>query len=396
MNFKKLSKWISFTLVLTLVISLVIPTGGHVQAATIKLNKSSVNLGIGDTFQLKVTGAKSKVTWSTNKKSVVTVNSEGLITGIKAGYTDIIADVNGKELKCTIIVYKPSFKRNYVTLGLEEQTNLIVNYIPQKYKKAKITWETANSKIATIDNTGKVTGKSIGVTKVTASFGEYTITGKINVNPSKQNINNAINDLNIEYGEVDDHIVCVLTNNSKIDLTFSYDLAFYDSSNNLVSLSGNLGVRDGFFAGDSKVFSFEKTNKEYSYYKIRFSDVWGYYYYINQKAKVDVKASDPYDFTYSYTEYIDGFPISKTVVVKLMDLNADNCSGNRVILEANIIYYKADSIVSIQNFNMWYGNIDVGVSVLKNPLSNRPFGGTVVIPEYDNYKIIYSAKSLKQ
>ncbi len=395
MNFNKLSKWVLLTLGLILVISLFAPVGEQVQAATVKLNKTSVNLGIGDTFQLKVTGNKSKVTWYSQNNQGATVNSKGLVTAKKTGYTEIIAKVDGKEFKCGISVYKPSFKRSYVSIGLDEQIDLVINYLPQKYKDTEIHWETANNKIATVDSDGKVTGNSVGITKVMASFGKYTIIGKIDVNPSKRNIKDAVNGLNIQYGEVQNQIICVLTNNSKLDMTFGYDLAFYDSNNNLVSISGITGIRDGFFIGDSKILYFEKPQKGYSYYKLRFNDVWGVYNYLNQKDKVDIMATEPYEFIHNYTDFSSGQAISNSEKLNLVDLNINNRSQSRVILDACIVYYKNNVIVNIVDFGKFNGNIDLGSTILKNPLTTGYINNNLSIPEYDNYKILYSARTIK-
>ena len=45
------------------------------QAATIKLNKTSITLIKGQTYQLKVSGTKKKVSWSSSNKKICTVNS---------------------------------------------------------------------------------------------------------------------------------------------------------------------------------------------------------------------------------------------------------------------------------------------------------------------------------
>lgn len=72
-------------------------------AATIKLNKSTKTLYVGQTYQLKVSGTKRKVYWSSSKKSVATVSS-GKVRAKKKGTAYIYAKVAGKKLKCKITV----------------------------------------------------------------------------------------------------------------------------------------------------------------------------------------------------------------------------------------------------------------------------------------------------
>ena len=76
---------------------------GKALAATIKLNYSSATLEVGKTKTLAVSGTKSKVTWSSSKKSVATVSTGGKVTAKAAGTATIYATVAGKRLSSKII-----------------------------------------------------------------------------------------------------------------------------------------------------------------------------------------------------------------------------------------------------------------------------------------------------
>lgn len=95
----------------------------EVQAVTIRLNKKSVTLNKGKTT-LKVTGTKKKVKWSSSNKKIATVTSKGKVTAKKAGTTYITARVNGKTLKCKVVV-----KQNQVT------TNVYITRSGKKYHR---------------------------------------------------------------------------------------------------------------------------------------------------------------------------------------------------------------------------------------------------------------------
>lgn len=78
-----------------------------VQASSaIVLNKKKVTLKVGKTYQLKVSGTKKTVKWSSKNKKIATVSKKGKITAKKAGKTTIIAKINSKTLKCKVIVKK--------------------------------------------------------------------------------------------------------------------------------------------------------------------------------------------------------------------------------------------------------------------------------------------------
>ena len=76
-------------------------------AATIKLNKKTATVTVGKTVQLKVSGTKKKVTWTSSKKSVATVSSTGKITGVSVGNTIVVADSAGVSYDIYVTVEKP-------------------------------------------------------------------------------------------------------------------------------------------------------------------------------------------------------------------------------------------------------------------------------------------------
>ena len=102
---KKL-KSLLISLVLALVcVSMVISTD-VVEAASIRLNKTSITMYTGQTSTLKVSGTSKKVTWSTSNKKVATVSSRGVVSAKSSGSATITARVNNKNLKCKVTVKK--------------------------------------------------------------------------------------------------------------------------------------------------------------------------------------------------------------------------------------------------------------------------------------------------
>ena len=87
----------------------------EVQAATIKLNKTSVSLTKGKTTTLKITGTSKTVKWSSSNKKVAKVSSKGKVTAVKKGTAYIYAKVNGKTYKCKVTVKNPVSTSVYIT-----------------------------------------------------------------------------------------------------------------------------------------------------------------------------------------------------------------------------------------------------------------------------------------
>jgi hypothetical protein len=128
MYLKKMTKWISFTLVLAMLISLLIPTGGHVQAATIKLNKSTLSINVGKTYTLKLQNASGTIKWTSSDKSVVTV-SKGKIMAKKAGKANVTATYKGKSYKCAVTVKDKTVKVYLQALNFDNSMEDYINNI---------------------------------------------------------------------------------------------------------------------------------------------------------------------------------------------------------------------------------------------------------------------------
>lgn len=74
------------------------------EAASIKLNHSSVVIPMRMYKKLEVKGTSKKVTWSSSKASVAAVSSTGIVTANKTGSATIKAKVAGKTLRCKVTV----------------------------------------------------------------------------------------------------------------------------------------------------------------------------------------------------------------------------------------------------------------------------------------------------
>ena len=134
----------------------------------------------GQTVSLKLKGASGKIKWSSSKKSVATVNKNGKVTAKKKGKTVITAQYEGKKYKATITVESPKLNQSSVSLVLGDTST--VKLTGTTYK---VTYSSSNSKIAKVNNQGKITPVAVGTTTIKAKANGKTYKCKVKVNTVK-------------------------------------------------------------------------------------------------------------------------------------------------------------------------------------------------------------------
>lgn len=97
----------SLFMVLALLITTVVP----VSAATVTINKNSITIQSGDTYQLQVMvdGRVAQATaWGSSDTNVAEVSQTGVVTGKAAGSAIVTAMVAGQSVECLVSVVKKS------------------------------------------------------------------------------------------------------------------------------------------------------------------------------------------------------------------------------------------------------------------------------------------------
>lgn len=169
---------------------------------SVSLNKTSLTLGIGETYDLNSklpTGCGAySIKYTSNNSSVASVKAAGgLVTAKKEGTATITATTyNGKKVTCKITVKKAptsvSLNKTSLTLGVGETYDLN-SKLPSGTAAHSIVYSSANSNIATVKSAGGlVTGKKVGITTITATtYNGKKITCKITVKnaPTKVTLN---------------------------------------------------------------------------------------------------------------------------------------------------------------------------------------------------------------
>ena len=134
-----------------------------VKKPSVKAAASVKTVFVKGTSQIKVTrtGLSGKVTYTSSNKSVAVVNANGKVTAKKAGTATITAKCGSYKATCRITVKKGSLKITSKT-AVSVKTKKTTNIKAAASSKAKITYRSSNTKIATVNSKGVVKGVKKG------------------------------------------------------------------------------------------------------------------------------------------------------------------------------------------------------------------------------------------
>ena len=151
----------------------------EIKVTGVKLNKSETSLLVGGNETLTATvlpedATNQNVTWKSDKPEIATVDANGKVTGVKAGEATITVTTEdgGKTATCKVTV-KPNLVSEITLAALAiyvgESKAITATVKPDDATNKALTWTSSDETVATVDNTGKVTGKKIGTATITAT-----------------------------------------------------------------------------------------------------------------------------------------------------------------------------------------------------------------------------------
>jgi uncharacterized protein YjdB len=164
---------------------------GGSNGVTITPNPDTVALGSTVTLHATVDGATGSpsIFWSSDDETIATVSGSGVVTGVALGTAHVAASSGGKSGIATVVVTPPGVASVRVTPNLApikvgETVHLVAQPLDANGNALSgrtVTWSSDNESVATVDNTGVVTGVATGTANVTATSEGKTGTAGINV-----------------------------------------------------------------------------------------------------------------------------------------------------------------------------------------------------------------------
>ena len=170
----------------------------------VTLDKTELTLTEGETGTLTATvkpdnANNRKVTWSSDKAEIATVDGAGKVTAVKAGEAviTVTTEDGGKTATCRVTVKAKAVSVTEVTLDKTELTltegeteTLTATVKPDNADNRKVTWSSDKTDVATVDGAGRVTAVKPGVAVVTVTTedGGKTATCKVTVKAKAVNV----------------------------------------------------------------------------------------------------------------------------------------------------------------------------------------------------------------
>lgn len=215
-----------------------------VNKTKVSIQKIDTSMERNETLKLSATTSNgSIVTWKSSKKSVATIDENGLVTGIKPGETTITASADGTKTTCKIIVKSPSIKLNKTKITLyRTQTEKLSATVSSGVSP---TWKTNKKSVAIIDETGTITAIKHGTATITATVDGISKTCEVLVKQPVITLSHT--ELSMKKGDTKTITATVSSNNPVI----------WSSSNpNVVTISEQ-GVITGISKGKAYIYASE-------------------------------------------------------------------------------------------------------------------------------------------
>jgi hypothetical protein len=176
-----------------------------VKVSGVSLNKTTLELAVegGETLAATVSPADAEnqaVAWSSSDAAIATVDQSGMVTAVSAGTATITVTTQdgGKTATCTVTVQAAKIAVIGVTLdkttatqNVDETLTLVATVTPNDATNQNVSWRSSNDAIATVDNSGTVTGIAAGTATITVTTedGDKTATCTVTVSepePTKE------------------------------------------------------------------------------------------------------------------------------------------------------------------------------------------------------------------
>ncbi len=166
-------------------------------ARIVKPTLAEETLWVGETTQATaaITPADASitdVTWTSRNESVATVDANGVVTAVSKGSAYIVAaavDGSGRMGNVTVRVKQQptaiTLSSTDLVVNMGQAQNLRATVAPTNADDKKVTWESSDPSVATVNNSGRITPVSVGEATITCrstNFPSVYATCKVTVN----------------------------------------------------------------------------------------------------------------------------------------------------------------------------------------------------------------------
>lgn len=172
-----------------------------VMVSGITLNNSTLSLTTGQNFTLQAmlspsNATNKEVTWESSDAGVAAVSKDGVVTAKKAGKATIVAkaaDESGKYASCVVTVTEAkkevtgvTLNKSSLNLGVGGSEVLSATVLPADATNKQVTWLSSTPSVATVSQSGVVTGVKEGTTQISVITAEGSKTAICSVTVSGQ------------------------------------------------------------------------------------------------------------------------------------------------------------------------------------------------------------------
>lgn len=209
--------------------------------------KTNFELNVEDVIELKpiiepVDADSSKITWSSDNKSVAIVDSSGTIEAVGAGNATVtVKSENGVTASVNIKVLVPvssiKFSKQIINMNLNESQILNYTILPNDAYNKNVTFSSSDDTIVSVDQNGQIITKKYGKATITVVTEEGSFRSDCIVNVTEKKMESLyVNNKNIKIkkGET------AINNISITPAEFQSETLIWMSSNpNIVSVDAN-------------------------------------------------------------------------------------------------------------------------------------------------------------
>lgn len=172
-----------------------------VAVSGITLNNSTLSLTTGQNFTLQAmlspsNATNKEVTWESSDAGVAAVSKDGVVTAKKAGKATIVAkaaDESGKYASCVVTVTEVkkevtgvTLNKSSLNLGIGGSEVLSATVLPADATNKQVTWLSSTPSVATVSQSGVVTGVKEGTTQISVITADGSKTAICSVTVSGQ------------------------------------------------------------------------------------------------------------------------------------------------------------------------------------------------------------------